>query len=249
MKRLIYKAYLTALLSVFSTNVFSAVELITIGDSITAGFKSPPRSCPSGVAAVPTSYFPQGFPGVFDCDGLGARNVGGYQPRLRALFSEAVNTYNWGVSGDYTSGMLSRVNTVLNNSGNPGDYVLIMGGVNDVPVFNVSTTITNLRAIIQRVKQRGMIPILATITPSEYNGQTSTIETVHNPQVVALAREQGVALADQFTVINANWNVNQSGDGIHISGTGDQRLAEQWFAAYQRGPNTAIAPIINLLLD
>jgi len=238
------------LLALCPVSAFSAVEIITLGDSITAGFKAPPRSCPSGVTPMPTSYAPASFPTIFDCDGLGVKNAGGYQPKLRALFNESVNTYNWGVSGDYTSGMLSRADSVLNNQGRPGEYVMIMGGVNDVPSFNVSTTISNLRAIIQKVKNRGMIPILATITPSSYNGQTSTIETVHNPLIEALAKEERVALADQFAVINANWSINQSGDGVHISSTGDQRLAEEWYAAYLRGPdNVVIAPIINLLLD
>jgi lysophospholipase L1-like esterase len=100
---------------------------------------------------------------------------------------------NYGVDGDTTSGMLSRLNTAL--AQNP-KVICVMGGINDIiRGVSVSTAFNNLRQILIRSKAAGVIVVMESTlhTGSGYpNSYTINQKVVQlNAQLSAMTRAQG----------------------------------------------------------
>lgn len=100
---------------------------------------------------------------------IGDSLTAGYEIPLDKRWSDIVNrrfnveVINHGIKGDTTSGMLARfINVITNNQPN---YIIIMGGTNDI-FFNVefSTILSNIHSMSRIAKHYGIFPIIGVPT-------------------------------------------------------------------------------------
>ena len=121
----------------------SGFEILTFGDSITKGWPY-------------VAYNQHGT------------QRGGYQQKLAAYLGDAgypSSVYNWGVGGESTPEGVNRIASVL--ASRFADYILIMEGANDVlNGISENATRTNIGIMIDRSRQRNVIPIVGNITPN-----------------------------------------------------------------------------------
>lgn len=215
-------------------------SILAFGDSITAGLKRDAADNEWGITSPPQ----------------GAR-VGGYEPPLESIFSKNTDhtayVYNWGRHGELTQDGVNRIDSVL--SSRNAQFLLLMEGANDI-IHGVSqgTVKFNLGVMINKIRARNVEPVLATITPQSGNNVTSW-----NSGIAALAVEKNVLLADQYSAIISNFGLYNSGDGLHISTAGDDKMADTWLTILENslpgdtvnlpGDTVNMAPIIQFLLD
>ncbi|MCK5708827.1 MAG: hypothetical protein KAI43_14355 [Candidatus Aureabacteria bacterium] len=89
--------------------------------------------------------------------------TGGYPARLANSLGQAV--VNRGVGGEMTSSGVSRINSILKQD--DPQRILIMGGTNDMNQGrSISSVIFNLSEMVNRSRNYGSTPYLATICPS-----------------------------------------------------------------------------------
>jgi lysophospholipase L1-like esterase len=191
------------------------------------------------------------------CDGDDAKNKGGYQPSARSKISAqgvSVDLYNWGFAGELSSQILGRVSQAM--SARPAKYVFIMAGINDVGFGISSGSIAfNVRRMIDRVCERGLIPVLGLITPRFDGGSYNSKIQVINDAIREYAESLNVPVADNYNALIGNWNAYQSGDNLHIGNAGDSAMATQWASAFQyragacRAASAVPSTIQLLLLD
>lgn len=158
-------------------------------------------------------------------------NSGGYPPKLESRLNgngKPSIVANYGHSGEQTPAGLSRFDAVL--AAFPANIILIMEGTNDVRSgISVQTTQYNLQAMITKAKAAGVRPVLATLTPSNWDGSETLIPQTWNPMIKALAGNNGILLADQYAAVLPVWG-NANSDGIHPNDYGYQILADTWYA-------------------
>jgi len=221
------------------------IKVIAFGDSITAGMfrtASNFRRCTHDGSTGPTLL----------CRGNGIVNKGGYVPFLADQLDDegySATVYNWGISGDLTSGMLNRMNSVMNSS--PSDYIAIMGGANDARRnYSRSLIIFNYKEMIKKALEAEVIPLIGTVTPNLENSQFKVRVESYNVEIRKIADSItcGSSLADQGIKL-ANFDAYDSGDLLHVGPVGNQRMADEWLTAIENVRNCVnIAPIISLLL-
>ena len=200
------------------TEVASARTLLILafGDSITQGYKRDSEGNISGITVPPN----------------GERTSDGYEPELENAFSMQTNhtvyVYNWGYSGERTYQGVNRIDSVLDSR--EADFILIMEGANDLYAgVSAATTKANLQIMSEKSRENNTEPILATITPNTARADGDTIENFYNPEIESLALEEGITLADQYSVLVGNWSDYQSGDGLHLNDAGEWVMAQAWF--------------------
>lgn len=90
----------------------------------------------------------------------------GYATWLRILSGQRINLpleNNFGVSGDRLDQILARVNSVFNSN---AGYCIVQGGTNDITQSTAfATMVANWKAIISRLRTRGIVPICVPIPP------------------------------------------------------------------------------------
>ncbi len=171
--------------------------------------------------------------------------AGGYPGRLQALLraqypsQPTITVVNGGLAGEQTSGGRARFPSTMSIS---QDAAVIMEGVNDINAgVSSSAIISNLRNMVTTAKGAGKLVMLGTLLPciTVYYDQgplgmqpytkcdNAAIDSV-NGAIRSLATEQKVVLADfhySFTYqgTQSSW---YSGDGLHPSEAGYQRMAE-----------------------
>lgn len=211
------------------------VTLLTFGDSITAGLieaQGSTADCPPGVV-LDESYSGSGDD---RCFGYGAEGVGGYQPGLKTLIEELgyqVSIYNYGYSGINTSLMRSIDSSVFDQKPD-SDYVLIMGGANDVfdDDISASTVKDNLQSMVNTACAKGMIPVLATITRNHVSSTYTSISSSYNNEIREIDTQSSacdVLQAEQYYALydRSNYGI----DGLHLSSQGNSNMVDEWFAA------------------
>lgn len=222
-------------------------DVLAFGDSITQGLQ---RNS-SNVIYACTSR------------GNGRETSCGYGDELEAFLARAgypSRVFNWGYSGERTCCVggndgLSRIDSVLNSRN--ADFILIMEGANDLyQGLSSSTTKSAISAMVDKARAKNVTPIIATITPNTARGLgfDSQIRRSYNPKIRDLAREKTVLIADQYDAVAGGWRSvpYNSGDGLHVSNRGYQKIAGEWFRVFEsqdffeNKPN--ITPILNLLL-
>ena len=166
-------------------------EILAFGDSLTQGLK---RDASGVIWAFPNPVY-------------GAR-TGGYEPRLESLFSSQSGhtafVYNWGVGGETSSGGVNRINSVLYSRF--ADYLLLLEGANDIYAgISAGTTQFNLGIMIDRCRAKNVGPILGTVTPNTTHPNGYLIPASMNPQIVTLANQKGVPLANLYNALASNW--------------------------------------------
>ncbi len=220
-----------------------SLEVLTIGDSITQGYQRTRSGAVYGITS-PVN---------------GAANIGGYQTRLKSKLDvniESSNLYNWGIGGERSTGGVGRIGSVLNSR--PADYILIMYGANDLYAgISSSTTRANLGSMIDQSKARNVIPIISEITPNiAANGVfDGPIAVDYNPKLKSVAAEKDTKIVLMFFEMRADWeSLYNSGDGLHLSNTGYEKMSQEWFEVLEQvyliNSNTNFIPfLIPLLLD
>jgi len=234
------------MLSLTSASAQIEGDVLTIGDSLTAGLMrggGRPITCAALGGAVVASNRQR------SCVGRGQRNVGGWQPELAVALGTGV--FNYGNSGEVTSEMLARLTSHMNRT--PSRFVLILGGTNDV-IFGVTRaqTISNLTAMIELVRDADRVPIIGTMPPL-----LGGVFASRNPGVISINNEirafANIEVADHYSLLVTNWAQNTSGDFIHLGAQGNTIVAQEWArainAASQPDRPNAIAPVVSLLLS
>ena len=251
MIRIIKYTVLLGMLKLFSSAPAlsqEVVEIITMGDSLTAGLSV------SGGNIICRAQGNR----IVDpadqrsCRGNGQEGVGGWQPRLKTLTGGQI--YNYGNTSEVTAEMVARFNSVL--AARNSDFVLIMAGTNDM-IFGVSLTaaVDNIETMIQRTLDANRTPIVATVPPlvgGRFASSNSRILQLNTEIRLLPERFDGLVVAEIYNQTIGGWPNTYSADSIHFNPTGDLLVADIWFAAIeqtQRNPSTFLPPIINLLLD
>jgi len=237
--------FLMLLFLLFNSSVCFAFEILTIGDSITQGYQ---RTADGEVYGVEEPV-------------NGAANIGGYQPILKQKLGEFIEPstlYNWGIGGDNSTGGVQRIGSVLNSI--QADYILILFGANDLyQGISSTTTKANIRSMINQSRDVNVLPIISELSPD--NRYNRYIEHYFNPKINALAEEEGTEIVLMYQYMDGKWNTfpYHSGDGLHLSNDGYNKMARLWFYAIEKIENsvpiiepepfiTNIVPIVELLL-
>ena len=199
---------LTLLLAVCPAH---AEDIIAFGDSITQGSIDPAGSDHGG--------YPMVLQQLYDNNGLG------------------VHVYNEGLHGERTSAGVSRISSVLGRR--PADFLLLLEGANDVIAgISPQTLVQNLGIMIDKCKAKGVVPLVATMTPEEKYGNTPLIRDTINPQIVALAGQKNITLVDLYSAVADSWAA-WSWDGLHPNYDGMLAIAQAW---YNQVPVAGITP-------
>ena len=233
-----------------SVSANAELTILTVGDSITSGLKlNGSRTsffCPAD--GVLTSSF-------YVCNGDAVLNQGGFQPDIVSLFAQkdiSASTYNWGFAGEESWQIINRVTQAMDSR--PADTVFFMAGVNDLnDNLSDEATAFNVIAMMDLVIDRGLTPIVGTITPhlgdSSYNPKIVRI----NELIRTAANEREIVVAEHYQTLISNWGVLNSGDGLHVADSGDAIIATNWVEAYELSltlnQKITLAPIIQLLLS
>ena len=232
------RRFLFVCLYLFTLNAHS-LNVISFGDSITQGLKRTATGFLYGITSHQN----------------GSVNIGGYQPYLNSKLDsnlEASTVYNWGHGGDRSTDGVSRINGVLNSQS--ADYILIMFGANDLfHGISSSSTKANISTMVSRSRAKNVEPIISQITHNTFvNGFNPAIRLDYNPKIQALANERNVPIALNYVAIDGpNWYAvpYHSGDQLHLSNAGNERLAQEWFDVLKSlNPKAIITPILELLL-
>lgn len=157
-------------------------------------------------------------------------STGGYPPKLSNMLNgngKPATVVNKGISGEKTPAGVARFDSVLNSFA--ANIILIMEGTNDIRGgLSVATTQHNLQVMINKAKAKGVIPVLATLTPSDRSGSTTLIPNTWNPMIKSLASSNGIVLSDQYAGIIGTWSTSTA-DGLHPNDTGYRTVAQTWY--------------------
>ncbi len=160
------------------------------------------------------------------------RRIGGYEPKLEELLNARGGRWkvlNYGIEGETTYGGVDRIASVV--SGKKKAHVLLLEGTNDFGWgISYDTTVYNLGIMIDIVRNAGLTPIIATLTPdSQPNiGSLKDIPNTYNPAIVAMAQEKDVSLCDQYAALIENWGY-WTYDNLHPNDDGYQVMADTWY--------------------
>ena len=193
MRRLLPIAALVAIIFLGAQARAEPTTIVALGDSLTAGYGLAPG---------------KGFPAQLE----------------RALQSEGfdVEVIDAGVSGDTTSGGLSRLDWSV---GEDADAVIVALGANDaLRALDPATTKANLTAILDRLEERGLPVLLAGMLAPPNLGEAYADEFAG--VFDTLASRDVVYYPFFLEGVAANPALNQS-DGIHPTAEGIAVMVEK----------------------
>lgn len=197
---------------------------IAFGDSITNGLIK--------TSIDPEKYYYSGYPSRLETKLITEYGVG--------------QVFNEGFDGELTAQGVSRLPIVLDDYN--ARYLLLMEGFNDVIFANISidTIIFNLQTMISQSFQRGVFPLLATITPRRdevwYQPFYRQRHLILNERIRLLATTLKIPLVDQYVAME-NYPPSDGGllsllsvDLKHPNEKGYQVIAETWFKEIRAFP-------------
>lgn len=170
----------------------------------------------------------------------------GYIPRLDAILDLAfgpTEIINEGSSGEETSMGVFRLDYVL--AVDQARYILIMEGTNDISFLRPVETITaNLRSLLTKSLDAGLLPAIATVIPRrDSRWGISAYDNLHlavNAAIRLMAPELGIPLVDLYDIFTQYANGGAaallSEDLKHPNEKGYQVMAEAWAAAVKKYP-------------
>lgn len=167
----------------------------------------------------------------------------GYVPRLqkllKAIFTNPEVTKR-GVPGEPTWDALGRITQVI--AEDKSQYLLLMEGTNDVSTasYSMDTTAFNLREMVNKCFQYGVMPLISTITPRAGHRWTTTAQERTfdlNEKITQLALDMNIILADNFTAFydyplslgGTRALIAEYPDNLHPNGEGYRVISETWF--------------------
>lgn len=122
------------------------------------------------------------------------------------------------------------------------DTVLLMGGTNDLMAVSPETALSRMRTAATTIKARGYRVIVGTIPLIK----TKLNESLNFNEGLATLASNGVI--DVATIGDLVTGDQMSGDGVHPTGTGYQRMAKAWLDAVGRAPLARDDSSSNLLV-
>ncbi len=153
--------------------------------------------------------------------GYGVSSGQSYPAQLAAMLGRRV--INAGRRGELSGGGRARFERLLDQH-KPG-YALILYGANDVSYGRTGGTTDNLRQMIRAAKARQIIPIVATLTPTDRSHSYMQSEIANlNPRIRQVACEERSKLADLEKAFDNNTGLLLS-DGLHPSAEGLRIIA------------------------
>jgi acyl-CoA thioesterase-1 len=160
-------------------------------------------------------------------EGLGVAKSEAYPALLEQMLQENGYPYqvvNAGVSGETSSGTLSRVDWILNSEEKPDIIILETGGNDGLRAIDPDLTQENLEAIINRFQENGVDVVLAGMQTIQNLGEDYT--EAYAAVYPAVAEENNLILIPFFLEgVAAERSLNQE-DGIHPTAEGYQVVAE-----------------------
>ena len=188
-------------------------------------------SCSQATPAPPTATSRPETRGVIVAvgdsltEGLGVEKSEAYPALLEQKLRTNGYSYqvvNAGVSGETSSGALSRVNWVLNLK--PDIVILETGGNDGLRAIDPELTEANLNTIIDRFRDDGADVVLAGMQTIQNLGQEYT--DAYREIYPTVAAEQGTILIPFFLEgVAAEPDLNQE-DGIHPTAEGYEIIVE-----------------------
>lgn len=215
--------------------------MVVAGCAIAVGASAPPEEPPTYVAL-----------GASDAVGIGAVEPEreGWVPQLGALLGPTVRTVNLGVSGSTLSQALrEQVGPAIDASPDVITIWLVVNDINArVPLEAYAADLDRMLAQLQPTGARillGNVPDLSQVAVYQQAGippEAMRAEVERWNAVIAAAADRYQAeLVDLFSQWRelADHPEYISGDGFHPSAEGYQRMAELFYAQYQRQPRTS----------
>jgi lysophospholipase L1-like esterase len=173
----------------------------------------------------------------------------GYVPRLEDLLRSGVNpnasVLNRGKGAEYTSGGLSRINSVITSD--QAKTIYIMEGTNDIKDTSISidSAAYNLEQMANICVNFNMKTFLGTIIPRMgWEGIIEDRIRALNGKITAIASNPSIHFADIFNAFLSypgGWT-NLFSDTTHPNETGYQIMAQTWYNAYA----ASLPPTISL---
>jgi lysophospholipase L1-like esterase len=187
------------------------VVFVFLGDSITAGFQQ-------GPGHLPPRYYP--FTNMLESS---------IRMKLKENESDIqVAIENKGINGDSTSGMVNRFKSSVVPE--RPDYVVIMGGLNDLFTRISSKDIyANLVKLVQMTREIGATPIVLSTTPVQGSNDFNNQIMVLNTEVSEYCKSENVIFIDLFTKLldGEMLAVEYSNDGVHLSDRGYVKIISE----------------------
>ena len=160
--------------------------------------------------------------------------TGGYETKLEPLLTSKCGpsvVLNYGSKGEPTGVGSGRIDSPLADQPN-ADFILIMEGTNDLFTgMSLGATQYHLEVMIEKSRNAGVTPILATLSPDTRSGsEHKDIYGTYNPMIQSIGANMGVAVVDMWAAVAPNWG-GWSGDGIHPNDGGYNVMAMAWDGA------------------
>ena len=157
---------------------------------------------------------------------------------LSALQSNLeVNVLNRGISGDLTSGMLERfVNDVVDEK---ADYVIILGGTNDIGYgLDLATIAHNLTIMYDTARNNRIVAVACSVPSILGLDELIQPRLQLNSMIRTEAEKRRIAFVDFFTA-TADPRTNRlskdySTDGLHLNSKGYRQMGQYIFDNWLR---------------
>jgi lysophospholipase L1-like esterase len=149
-----------------------------------------------------------------------------YVPLLSARWAKTI--LNQGVGGAYSSYGAAMIDEFLFID-NPR-YITIYFGTNDAGLMEPDRTIANLQYIIERARENGTIPVIATLGPcfDEWAWRKPFMIDL-SQRIRQLAASEGIACADIEAALD--WNKSYMASSLHPNDAGHRIIAETFYRA------------------
>ena len=158
-----------------------------------------------------------------------ASTTGAWPSVLAGLDGDLRLVHNAGVPGNTTAQMLARLRRDV-FAYHP-DMLFVLGGTNDAgDDFAVSTTVANLRRIVEAAKAQGIEVVLLTIPPNNAI-RCSELARLRetNAALIALGKTEGITVVDVYSALaTASGRLPAAyvaADRLHLSARGEEVVA------------------------
>lgn len=188
------------------------ISFVALGDSLTSGFQSP-RTLLTGREEFPYTAF--------------LEIILSREMSEKGLDHVDVSFINMGILGDTTRSMLERFDSHV--AAHEPDYVIVLGGINDLYMFHsLESIINNLKQIYGKAREAGSEPIACTITSVLGYDQMIPRIMELNDMIKSYCTEHGILVADLFEATSdkqGKLRETFSSDGVHLSHAGYRKVA------------------------
>ncbi len=200
-------------------------------------------SIPAGELSAPPdqAVYDDKFLGFGDSVTAGVRREpwdgDGYKSRLQGLLRSEMNENAFvvlrGVPGEFTSGGLNRIDSVL-SADRPG-HILIMEGINDLQArLSYGSILFNIKEMVRKSKNYGAEPVVGILPPRDDSHAWQSYTKEFNDDYLRPYLEQDDILrADHWEIFMStpDWRTYLDSGDQHPNAAGYDLLGESWFLA------------------